>query len=156
MLGMAWIPRLMSALVLQSSSRRGFCIISGKLWTQVQNLRFKGICQQRKSARTGFCPANAFQRCQSRYDQIVQDEIFGPVVSVTPFETEEKAVSITNQSKYGLTNIIYSRDNKKCMRTARRIDTDMVFVNNNFRNLLGTPFGGRNILDMVESIVSRP
>lgn len=67
---------------------------------------------------------------------IAQDEIFGLVVTVTPFDTEEEAISITNQSKYGLNNIIYSRDNEKWLRTARKIDAGVVFVNNCSRNLL--------------------
>jgi acyl-CoA reductase-like NAD-dependent aldehyde dehydrogenase len=92
--------------------------------------------------KNGFFVRPTLFRDVTRDMIISHDEMFGPVVTVTSFDTEEEAVSITNESKYGLTNIFYSRDNEKCLRTARKIDAGMVFVNNYFRNLLGTPFSG--------------
>jgi acyl-CoA reductase-like NAD-dependent aldehyde dehydrogenase len=105
-------------------------------------IAFQGDLPTEEKCKNGFFVQPTLFRDVSRDMIIAQDEMFGPVVTVTPFETEDEAVSITNQSKYGLTNIIYSRDNEKCLRTARRIDAGMVFINNYFRNLLGTPFGG--------------
>lgn len=63
-------------------------------------------------------------------------------VTVTPFETFDDAIRITNSSDYGLTNIIYTEDSLKANRAVRAIDAGMVWVNNYFRNVLGTPFGG--------------
>ncbi|KAL1846911.1 hypothetical protein Plec18167_001545 [Paecilomyces lecythidis] len=73
---------------------------------------------------------------------IAQEEMFGPVVTVTPFDTGDEAVSIVNESQYGLTSAFYSKDNEKCLRCARKVDVGLVFVNNYFRNVLGMPFGG--------------
>ena len=74
--------------------------------------------------------------------RIAVEEVFGPVVTVTKFETEDEAVSIANESEYGLMCGIYSRDSERAFRVARRIDTGMVMMNNYFRGILGTPFGG--------------
>ncbi len=78
----------------------------------------------------------------TREMRIAIEEIFGPVVTVTVFDTEEEAVSIANQSEYGLMCGLYSRDAERAFRTARKIDAGMVLVNNYFRGILGTPFGG--------------
>ncbi len=72
---------------------------------------------------------------------VAVEEIFGPVVTVTAFDTEQEAVSIANESAYGLMCGIYSRGTERALRMARRIDVGMVFVNNYFRGILGTPFG---------------
>jgi acyl-CoA reductase-like NAD-dependent aldehyde dehydrogenase len=74
--------------------------------------------------------------------RIVREEIFGPVVTVTRFTDEDEAVSIVNESDYGLTTAIYTGDTTRGFRVARRIDVGMVFVNNYFRGVIGTPFGG--------------
>ena len=95
-----------------------------------------------EKCKKGFFVQPTLFRDVTRDMIIAQDEMFGPVVTVTAFDTEEEAISITNESKYGLTNIIFSRDNERCLRTARKIDVGMVWINNYFRNLLGAPFGG--------------
>ncbi|KAL5355207.1 aldehyde dehydrogenase domain-containing protein [Aspergillus floccosus] len=73
---------------------------------------------------------------------IAQTEIFGPVVTVGSFETEDQAVEMVNASSYGLFAGVYSGDFTRAMRVARRLDVGVVLVNNYFRALLGTPFGG--------------
>ena len=78
----------------------------------------------------------------TRVMRIAREEIFGPVVTVTRFGDEDEAVSIVNESEYGLTTAIYSADTTRAFRVARRIDVGMVFINNYFRGVLGTPFGG--------------
>ncbi|KAJ5712434.1 hypothetical protein N7493_008902 [Penicillium malachiteum] len=70
------------------------------------------------------------------------EEIFGPVATVTPFDTETEAIDIVNSSKYGLTTCVVSRDHEKCLRFARRVDVGIVFINSYTRSVLGTPFGG--------------
>ena len=74
--------------------------------------------------------------------RIATEEIFGPVVTVTVFDTEDEAVSIANQPEYGLLAAVYTRDSERAFRTARRLDSGMVLINNYFRGMLGTPFGG--------------
>ncbi|MFG2781348.1 aldehyde dehydrogenase family protein [Streptomyces prunicolor] len=63
-------------------------------------------------------------------------------MTVTVFDTEQEAVSITNESPYGLLCGICAGDTDRAFRMARAIDVGMVFVNNYFRGILGTPFGG--------------
>lgn len=74
--------------------------------------------------------------------RVAQEEIFGPVVTVTTFDTEEEAIAITNSSEYGLFAGLYTRDSERALRVARRIDVGVVLINNYFRMLLGLPFGG--------------
>ncbi|CAL5869032.1 uncharacterized protein PFLUO_LOCUS3260 [Penicillium psychrofluorescens] len=78
----------------------------------------------------------------SRDHVLAKEEIFGPVATVTPFDTEEEAVSIVNESEYGLTCAIFSNDHETCLRASRKVDVGMVFINNYFRSVLGQPFGG--------------
>ncbi|KAM0814191.1 putative Aldehyde dehydrogenase domain-containing protein [Seiridium cardinale] len=73
---------------------------------------------------------------------IAQEEMFGALVTVTPFETEEEAIDIVNGSKYGLTSIIFSSNQERCWRYSKKVDVGMVWVNNYLRNVLGTLFGG--------------
>lgn len=70
------------------------------------------------------------------------DEIFGPVVTVTVFETEEEAVALTNSSEYGLVCGIFTQDYEKAFRVARRVDVGMVIINSYNRRSHGAPFGG--------------
>ncbi|KAK9769561.1 putative Aldehyde dehydrogenase domain-containing protein [Seiridium cardinale] len=72
---------------------------------------------------------------------IAQEDMFGALVTVTPFETEEEAIDIVNESKYGLTSIIFSSNQERCWRYSKKVDVGMVWVNNYFRNVLGTLFG---------------
>lgn len=74
--------------------------------------------------------------------RIATEEIFGPVVTVTAFSSENEAVEIANGSDYGLLAGVCSRDSATAFRVARRIEVGMVFVNNYFCGILGAPFGG--------------
>jgi aldehyde dehydrogenase (NAD+) len=72
---------------------------------------------------------------------IAKEEIFGPVVSVMPYDSEEDAIRIANQSAYGLSGAVFTRDPEKGMALARRIRTGNVTVNG--LNLqVSVPFGG--------------
>jgi acyl-CoA reductase-like NAD-dependent aldehyde dehydrogenase len=90
----------------------------------------------------GFWVAPTLFTDVTRGMRIVREEIFGPVVTVTRFSDEDEAVTTVNESEYGLTTAIYSADTTRGFRVARRIDVGMVFINNYFRGLIGTPFGG--------------
>lgn len=72
---------------------------------------------------------------------IAQEEIFGPVLSIIPFDTEEEAVEIANDTPYGLANYIQSADAERCRRVARRLRSGMVEMNGQLRGS-GAPFGG--------------
>jgi len=70
------------------------------------------------------------------------EEIFGPVVTVIAFNTEDEAVAIANEPDYGLLAGIYTRDSERAFRAARRLEVGMALINDYFRGMLGTPFGG--------------
>lgn len=72
----------------------------------------------------------------------VREEIFGPVCHVAPFDTEEEAVGLANDSRYGLAATVWTRDLSRAHRVAPRVETGIVWVNCwNLRDLR-TPFGG--------------
>ncbi len=73
--------------------------------------------------------------------EIARTEIFGPVLSVIPFETEEEAIEIANDTDYGLTNYIQSQDSEKIRRLARKLRSGMVDVNG-AGIAVDAPFGG--------------
>lgn len=72
---------------------------------------------------------------------IEREEIFGPVLSILPFDTEEEAVRIANDTPYGLTNYVQSTDGARRNRLARVLRSGMVEMNGQPR-ALGSPFGG--------------
>jgi len=72
---------------------------------------------------------------------IAKEEIFGPVLSIMPFDTEEEAIAIANDTAYGLTNYVQTTDNDKARRVARQLRSGMVEMNGQPRGA-GSPFGG--------------
>ena len=72
---------------------------------------------------------------------IAREEIFGPVLSMIPFDTEEEAIAIANDTPFGLTNYVQSRDGDRCDRVALRLKSGMVEMNGTPR-AAGSPFGG--------------
>jgi aldehyde dehydrogenase (NAD+) len=72
---------------------------------------------------------------------IAQEEIFGPVLSILPYDDEEDAVRIANDSQYGLAGGVWSADEERAQRIARRIRTGQVEINGGVFNPLA-PFGG--------------
>ncbi len=73
--------------------------------------------------------------------QIAREEVFGPVLTIIPFDTEEEAIEIANDTPYGLTNYVQTSDIEKAKRVARKLRSGMVDINGNFRSA-GSPFGG--------------
>ncbi len=72
---------------------------------------------------------------------IAREEIFGPVLSMIPFETEEEAIAIANDTPYGLQNYVQSQDGARCNRVARQLRSGIVEMNSRPRGS-GAPFGG--------------
>ena len=72
---------------------------------------------------------------------ISREEIFGPVLSILPFDTEEEAIEMANDTVYGLTNYIQTQDREKGKRVARQLRSGMVEMNGQSRGA-GAPFGG--------------
>ncbi|MDN5655954.1 MAG: 5-carboxymethyl-2-hydroxymuconate semialdehyde dehydrogenase, partial [Kocuria sp.] len=74
--------------------------------------------------------------------RIFQEEIFGPVVAITPFDTEEEALELANNTKYGLAAYIWTNDLKRAHNFSQSVDAGMVWLNSNNVRDLRTPFGG--------------
>ncbi|GAA5233206.1 aldehyde dehydrogenase [Verticiella sediminum] len=70
------------------------------------------------------------------------EEIFGPVVCVTPFGDEHEAVALANGTEFGLVAAVYTADAGRGLRVSRQIEAGIVFLNNYRRGMMGTPFGG--------------
>jgi acyl-CoA reductase-like NAD-dependent aldehyde dehydrogenase len=73
---------------------------------------------------------------------LLTDEIFGPVVTLTPFDTEEEAVRKANDSQYGLASTLLTRDGARMRRVGEKLEAGLVWVNCWLVRELGTPFGG--------------
>jgi acyl-CoA reductase-like NAD-dependent aldehyde dehydrogenase len=78
----------------------------------------------------------------SNDDRPAREEIFGPVACVIPFDDEAEAIRLANETIYGLSGSVWTRDGAKAMRTARAIETGVVSINSNTSVRVSTPFGG--------------
>ncbi|MEY9890369.1 acyl-CoA reductase-like NAD-dependent aldehyde dehydrogenase [Catenulispora sp. MAP5-51] len=75
-------------------------------------------------------------------DEIQCEEVFGPVVTVTPFAAEDEAVAAANASEYGLSGSIWTRDLSRALRVSRAVQAGNLSVNSNSSVRYSTPFGG--------------
>jgi 5-carboxymethyl-2-hydroxymuconic-semialdehyde dehydrogenase len=74
--------------------------------------------------------------------RIAQEEIFGPVLTSIPFNTEEEALSMANDTDYGLTGYLWTNDLTRALRFTDRLEAGMIWVNSENVRHLPTPFGG--------------
>jgi len=74
--------------------------------------------------------------------RIAKEEIFGPVLTIHTYETVEEAIEIANDTKYGLTGAVWTRNMEVANQVVRQIDAGLIFVNNFVNGFLGAPFGG--------------
>jgi acyl-CoA reductase-like NAD-dependent aldehyde dehydrogenase len=86
-------------------------------------------------APTVLCPVDPDARA-------AREEIFGPVAVVIPFDTEEEAVRLANDTIYGLSGSIWSGDGGRALRVARELDAGVLSINSNTSVRVSTPFGG--------------
>jgi acyl-CoA reductase-like NAD-dependent aldehyde dehydrogenase len=75
-------------------------------------------------------------------DRAAREEIFGPVAVVIPFRDEAEAVALANDTIYGLSGSVWTRDGAKALRVARAIETGVLSINSNTSVRVATPFGG--------------
>jgi acyl-CoA reductase-like NAD-dependent aldehyde dehydrogenase len=78
----------------------------------------------------------------SNSDRIAREEVFGPVAAVIPFADEEEAVRLANDTPYGLSGSIWTRDGARALRVARALESGVLSVNSNSSVRVSTPFGG--------------
>ena len=78
----------------------------------------------------------------SNDDRISREEVFGPVAALIPFDDEADAVRLANDTPYGLSGSIWTRDGARALRLARAIDTGVLSINSNSSVRVTTPFGG--------------
>ena len=126
-------------------------VISETQFNKIQGLIQKGIDEGAKLVAGGpgkpeglsegyYVKPTVFADVNNNMD-IARTEIFGPVLSVIPFETEEEAIEIANDTDYGLTNYIQTQDTDKVQRVARKLRSGMVDVNG-AGIAVDAPFGG--------------
>ena len=126
-------------------------VISETQYNKIQTLIKKGIDEGAKLIAGGpgkpdglekgyFVKPTVFADVNNKME-IARTEIFGPVLSVMPFETEEEAIEIANDTPYGLTNYIQTKDKEKVKRVARKLRSGMVDVNG-AGIAVDAPFGG--------------
>ena len=126
-------------------------VVSEVQYKKIQSLIQKGIDEGAKLVAGGvgkpdgidkgyFVKPTAFADVNNQME-IARTEIFGPVLSIIPFENEEEAISIANDTDYGLTNYIQTNDKEKANRVARRLRSGMVDVNG-AGIAVDAPFGG--------------
>jgi acyl-CoA reductase-like NAD-dependent aldehyde dehydrogenase len=75
-------------------------------------------------------------------DRVAREEVFGPVAAVIPFADEDEALRLANDTPYGLSGSIWTRDGARALRMARGIDSGVLSVNSNSSVRVSTPFGG--------------
>ena len=126
-------------------------VVSEVQYKKIQSLIQKGIDEGAKLVAGGvgkpdgidkgyFVKPTAFADVNNQME-IARTEIFGPVLSIIPFENEEEAITIANDTDYGLTNYIQTKDKEKANRVARRLRSGMVDVNG-AGIAVDAPFGG--------------
>ena len=126
-------------------------VVSETQFNKIQSLIQKGIDEGAKLIAGGlgkptglekgyFVKPTVFIDVNNKME-IARTEIFGPVLSVIPFENEDEAIKIANDTPYGLTNYIQTKDQEKARRVAKKLRSGMVDVNG-AGIAIDTPFGG--------------
>ena len=126
-------------------------VVNELQWNKIQGLIQKGIDEGARLVAGGPGRPEGFNKGfyvrptvfadVNNQMTIAREEIFGPVLSIIPFDTEEEAVEIANDTVYGLTNYVQTQDGARANRLARVLRSGMVQMNGKSR-AAGSPFGG--------------
>ncbi|WP_299899518.1 aldehyde dehydrogenase family protein [uncultured Ruegeria sp.] len=126
-------------------------VVNEVQWTKIQDLIQKGIDEGARLVAGGtgrpeglnkgyYVRPTVFADANNQMT-IAREEIFGPVLTMIPFDTEEEAVETANDTPYGLTNYVQTQDGARANRMARALRSGMVEMNGQSRSA-GSPFGG--------------
>jgi len=126
-------------------------VVNELQWNKIQDLIQQGIDEGAKLVAGGtgrpdglnkgyYVKPTVFADVNNQMT-IAREEIFGPVLSIIPFENEEEAIGIANDTPYGLTNYVQTQDGARANRMARALRSGMVEMNGKSRSA-GSPFGG--------------
>ncbi|CUH63331.1 3-succinoylsemialdehyde-pyridine dehydrogenase [Thalassovita gelatinovora] len=126
-------------------------VVNEAQWNKIQGLIQKGIDEGARLVAGGLGRPDGLNKGfyvrptvfadVSNDMTIAREEIFGPVLTMIPFDDEEDAIAIANDTDYGLTNYIQTQDGSKANRVARQLRSGMVEINGQSRGA-GAPFGG--------------
>ncbi|MBJ6372850.1 aldehyde dehydrogenase family protein [Sedimentitalea arenosa] len=126
-------------------------VVNEVQWNKIQDLIQKGIDEGARLVAGGTGRPEGFNKGfyvkptvfadVNNQMTIAREEIFGPVLSMIPFDTEEEAIEIANDTPYGLTNYVQTQDGVRANRMARALRSGMVEMNGKSRSA-GAPFGG--------------
>ncbi|MEL6618246.1 MAG: aldehyde dehydrogenase family protein [Pseudomonadota bacterium] len=126
-------------------------VVNETQWSKIQDLIQKGIDEGARLVAGGTGRPEGFNKgfyvrptvfADVNNDMtIAREEIFGPVLSIIPFETEAEAIEIANDTPYGLTNYVQTQDGARLNRMAMALRSGMVEMNGTSR-AAGSPFGG--------------
>ncbi|MEO9895424.1 MAG: aldehyde dehydrogenase family protein [Paracoccaceae bacterium] len=126
-------------------------VVNATQWGKVQDLIQKGIDEGARLVAGGVGRPEGLNKgyyvrptvfADVNNDMVIaREEIFGPVLSIIPFDTEEEAVEIANDTPYGLTNYVQTQDSQRANRLATQLRSGMVEMNGTSR-AAGSPFGG--------------
>ena len=117
----------------------------GTIHSHIESARSRNLQEVLKNSineRDGFWLSPVVFSEISPDDALAQEEIFGPVLAVIAFDTEEEAVHIANNSKYGLAAAIWTSDLSRAHKVARKIKAGTIWVNCYEEGDLTVPFGG--------------
>ena len=119
------------------------------LVSQVEDARSKGVkivCGGNRITKDGFEKGNYFEPTLmtgvTPDMRVFGEEIFGPVLPIFPFDSEEEVIKLANQTEYGLSAEVYTTDLKKAERVAEQIECGVVGVNTDNYFKPESPFGG--------------